>query len=214
MLSIVFVLLALLVAMGLVLIYRLSKSSAVDTTECSKESIQVEDRIDHDEKINRVVSTVDHKSNSVTSLPRVPSESADLVVLHVVAKDGQYYQGYELLQALLRHGLRFGDRKIFHCYDAASSPRQLFSLTALNKPGTFDLSKMGQFKCRGLILFMQVDGCRGFESQAFDTMVKTAFSLVNDLGGSIVDECFQLVDQSRLSQIKAEKIVSAESVLI
>jgi cell division protein ZipA len=113
---------------------------------------------------------------------------SDLIVLHAMADSDKPYQGYDLLQALLANNLRFGERHIFHRYDPETGAKlPLYSVTSLNKPGTFELPKMGSFSCDGLIFFAQLKGLKDPMS-AFQLMYDAATKLVATLGGYLADE--------------------------
>src|SRR3990167_6942283 len=72
----------------------------------------------------------------------IEQDVPDYISLHVMAPREYPYNGYELLQALLTNGLRYGDRNIFHRHETKTGRgRVLFSLASVNKPGTFELDR-------------------------------------------------------------------------
>lgn len=107
----------------------------------------------------------------------------DIVVMSVVAKPGQRFASYDLLQAIATAGMQYGAMKIFH-YQLSSPTGKttLFSLASMTKPGTFDLDNMGDLTCVGLTLFMNLAEVPNAE-QALDLMIKTAQQLTDDLDG-------------------------------
>lgn len=110
-----------------------------------------------------------------------------IFTLYLMADNNKPYSGYELLQALLSSGLRFGERKIFHRYvNMAESADILFSLASIEEPGTFDLATIGSFSTSGLALFLE---CQYVEDpkQAFQIMMNTIDELSEDLGGTVYD---------------------------
>ncbi|QLH43325.1 MAG: cell division protein ZipA [Coxiellaceae bacterium] len=112
----------------------------------------------------------------------------NLLIMSVMADPSQPYVGYELLQALLSAGFRFGKMNIFHRYQQLSGNGPvLFSLASATKPGTFELSKIGGYACAGLTLFMQVDDDKDL-LMAFECMLDTAHQLIDDLGGQLWDD--------------------------
>lgn len=130
----------------------------------------------------------------------VPTE---YVVFHVMAPKDYPYNGYELLQTLLASGLRYGEKQIFHRHESKTGKgRILFSLASVNKPGTFELSKMGSFTCPGLTLFMplqrQVD-----ISAAFETLLETTRQLAEDLGGEVWDDKRQVLTMQTVTELRA-----------
>lgn len=128
----------------------------------------------------------------------------EYIVLHVLAPQDSPYAGYELLQTLLANGLRYGENNIFHRHETKTGRGPvLFSLASINKPGTFELTKMGNYTCPGLTLFMvlkrEVD-----PMLAFDTMLETARQLTEDLGGEIWDERRQLLNMDKAAELRAK----------
>lgn len=111
----------------------------------------------------------------------------DFIVMRVIAEQNQLYQGYELLQALLANGFRYGAMHIFHRHEQQNgSGKILFSLASATEPGTFDLENMGQTACKGLTLFLQFKDQNNL-TRAFELMLETAKQLTEDLGGKILD---------------------------
>ena len=125
-------------------------------------------------------------------------DSAGVIVMGVLARQGYTFAGYELLQALLSNGLRYGQMHIFHRHEEGNGHGAiLFSLASATKPGTFELTKMGSFKCHGLSLFMRVSGQKDLQ-QALDIMINTAKQLAEDLDGEVVDEKRQPLSNEKI----------------
>lgn len=123
----------------------------------------------------------------------------DLIALMLRSHPDRLYAGYELLQALLSAGLRFGKMNIFHRYEQLnSSGRLLFSLASAAEPGTFEIPKMGGFSCPGLMLFMRVSTQRDL-SATFELLIDTAKQLVDDLGGEIWDDQRQPLSDEKIA---------------
>lgn len=119
----------------------------------------------------------------------------ELIVVNVIARAGEVYAGYELLQALLSAGLRFGKMNIFHRHQESSGRGDiLFSVASATNPGTFELSKMGGFSCSGLTLFLQFSGQKDL-MKSFELMLETARQLTDDLGGEVLDQQRQPLGQ-------------------
>lgn len=116
------------------------------------------------------------------------SHGLDLIVININANVEHPYSGYELLQAILASGMRYGRMNIFHRYeDANGRGTLLFSLASAVKPGIFELTKMGSFSTPGLTLFLRVSALK-LPLTAFETLLETAQQLVDDLGGELLDE--------------------------
>ena len=103
----------------------------------------------------------------------------------ILASPPLKFEGYNLLQTILANRLNYGDMQIFHRHDHNTSPRKvLFSLASINKPGDFDLDKMGSFSCDGLVLFMNATNHHD-PQLAFNEMLETATQLAEDLEGKL-----------------------------
>jgi cell division protein ZipA len=118
----------------------------------------------------------------------VLGEPQDVLVLHVVAKDGEQIQGAELLPCLLSLNFKFGDMDIFHRHlDNAGNGKVLFSMANMLKPGVFDPDNMEQFSTEGVVLFMTLP-CYGDAVMNFSTMLNSAEQLADDLDAVVLDE--------------------------
>lgn len=124
------------------------------------------------------------------------------LVIHLMAPKAKPYIGYELLQALLATGLRFGEHNIFHRHESKSGVGQvLFHMASVNAPGTFELSKMGAFSCPGLSFFMQLNE-KIDNAAAFEVMLDTANELLNELGGELLDEQHKNLSLDRITEYR------------
>ena len=131
-------------------------------------------------------------------------EEGDIISLILMAKPGDSYSGYELLQALLAVGFRYGDMNIFHKHENEDGTGSIwFSLAQAVTPGTFDLSDVGAMKCPGLALFMELNARKNLLA-IFERMMETAKQLVEDLGGDIYDARRRLLDQAHIDSLRAK----------
>ena len=132
---------------------------------------------------------------------QAPFEQSDyLVAVYLVAKEGETYSGYELLQALLSAGLRYGQQKIFHRHMHKDGRGDvLFHCASATPPGTFDLTKMGSFSGRGLCLFFTANEVEE-PLAAFDCLMETLDQLIDDLGGDVFDEKRGLFTKDKMIQ--------------
>ncbi len=127
-----------------------------------------------------------------------------LIMFYLTAPKGQSYLGYELLQSLLSCGLRYGEMNIFHRHEQRTGRGAiLFSLAAATQAGTFDLSTMGGFTTRGLVMYMKVDKLKD-PQRAFELMVETAFQLVEELGGAVLDANQQRLTKESITQLNQD----------
>lgn len=113
------------------------------------------------------------------------SNKPDFISIRLMAKSGQFFGGYHLLQFLLANRLDYGDMKLFHRFADENKKVKLFSLASLNEPGDFELSKMNAFECEGLILYMHPAEHQDPLS-VFDMMLETAYDLAHDLRGELM----------------------------
>lgn len=125
-------------------------------------------------------SSADADQTETTTAP-------DVITLHLKAPSKLPYQGYELLQALLSLGLRFGKRKIFHRFQNMHANKKIiFSVALSYSPGTFELERMGGQRYRSLAFFM-AEPLGLYNIIAFEKMLQTAKSLQEELGGDLLD---------------------------
>ncbi|WP_281212545.1 cell division protein ZipA [Shewanella insulae] len=135
-------------------------------------------------------------------------EPQDVLVLHVVAKEGEALNGAELLPSLLTLNFKFGDMDIFHRHeDNAGTGKVLFSLANMVKPGVFNPDEMEQFTTQGIVLFMTLP-CYGDPLMNFSIMLNSAHQLADDLGGEVLDggrgAWSEQTKQSYLQRIRAQ----------
>lgn len=132
-----------------------------------------------------------------------PGSNRAVHIIHVMAQTEKVFKGYELLQALLSQGLRFGEMNIFHRHQQTNGKGPvLFSLTSAVEPGTFDIHNMGRCVCPGLTLFMASSGNSNMDIDRFNIMLKTAENIARELDGICQDKyrvqlTEQLVEQYR-----------------
>jgi cell division protein ZipA len=148
----------------------------------------------------RKVSSASSLGESDQDAPRgVPS----VYVLHVMANADQCFKGYELLQALLSQGLRFGEMDIFHRYQETNGKGPiLFSLTSAVEPGTFDIHNMGNYSCPGLTLFLQSSGHTQVDSERFETMLKVAQNIARELDGTCLTSKRESLTEMAINQYR------------
>ncbi len=139
------------------------------------------------------------------SYSRVKAQPERLLVLNLVAEKQRPYMGYELLQALLSSGMRYGKMNIFHRHEEISGQGPtLFSVATLMEPGTFDMSNIGGFSCPGLTFFMQMPLDSVMKPlQVFELMLQTVQQMAEDLGGDI-REGRTLLSPARVTEFRRE----------
>lgn len=140
-----------------------------------------------------------------------PRPVEELVIIHVMAREGQEISGSDLLETLLRAGLRFGPLDIFHY----RNPRgQLeFSLANCVQPGTLDPDTMEQMTTPGITLFMQLP-LHADMMESFDHMYEMARFLSKHLGAELLDEEHSTVTPQRVEHYRERLRNFARSQLI
>ncbi|MBO6228613.1 MAG: cell division protein ZipA, partial [Shewanella sp.] len=114
-------------------------------------------------------------------------EPRDVLVLHVVAKDGQQLNGAELLPCFLTLNFKYGDMNIFHRHvDNAGNGKVLFSIANMLKPGVFDPDNMEQFSTQGVVFFMTLP-CYGDALMNFSIMLNSARQLAEEIDAVVLD---------------------------
>lgn len=141
-----------------------------------------------EKKVSKKEESLDPESAGPVQMTLQPSSlPSPLITFHVMASTDKPYTGYELLQAILSVGMRYGRHQIFHRHEEKTGKGEvLFSLASVMRPGSFDLPKMGGFTTSGLSLFFQANQVEE-PLEVYELMLRTAGQLVEDLGGQVLD---------------------------
>ena len=116
------------------------------------------------------------------------AEPEEVLIINIMAQKGEMFNGSDLLDIVLKCGLRYGSMDIFHRYsDAKGEGALLFSMANMVKPGTFDLDAMDEFSTPGVTLFMTLP-IDADSMQSFDLMADTAQAIAQTLSGELKDE--------------------------
>lgn len=147
------------------------------------------------------IETLDETSKSK---PESAPDPNNMLMIFLVAKNEQEFAGYELLQAVLASGLRFGEGNIFHKHQNNNGQGTiLFSLAAATAEGTFDLQNMGSYSVRGLCLYMHMSGNASIDNERFDLMHTSAKLLAEDLHARLLDDKQQVMDDSSVERYRS-----------
>ena len=166
-------------------------------------SIKDSDAEDDDRLLPKMSTEISNKIES----PRfdTPSEQSSedkptLVILHVWAHSGQYWEGEKLMEVADKAGLTPSDKNIFEYIHQNNSTRPLFYVAYKNEPGTFEWDRMQKLKIEGVSLFMKLPVfCTAYE--AFLLMHACAQRLSNLLGGEILDRSYKPLTQDVVDEI-------------
>lgn len=113
---------------------------------------------------------------------------ASVVVLHLMAKEGDSFPGDKLLEALLKQGLRYGSMKIFHRHEQEDGAGPvIYSVANSVNPGIFDLNNMDQLATPGVSLFYAMEDVSD-PAATLDILLTSAKAMAADLGGEVKDE--------------------------
>ncbi|WP_110666808.1 cell division protein ZipA [Salinicola halophilus] len=116
------------------------------------------------------------------------ADAEEIIVISVLARNEEGFDGTTLLKLMLACGLRFSEMGIFHRFETEESDSELqFSMVNVLKPGVFDLDRMDEIVTPGVSFLMPLPGAHD-TSVAFEAMLETAMVLVRNLGGELKDE--------------------------
>lgn len=135
----------------------------------------------------------------------------ELVIMHVMARDKGEIAGGDLLELLLRAGLRFGPLDIFHYRNPQGQME--FSLANCVQPGTLNPDSMDQMSTPGVTLFMQLP-LRADMMTSFDHMYEMAVYLSKNLDADLLDEEHSTVTPQRVEHYRERLRNFARSQLI
>ncbi|WP_263080306.1 cell division protein ZipA [Endozoicomonas sp. Mp262] len=114
--------------------------------------------------------------------------AAEVIVINVMVKGQESFDGQQLMNSVMAAGMRFGDMSIFHRYtNSNGTGKILFSMANGVKPGNFNLEELEQTSTPAVSFFMGLPGPED-PIRAFTKMVETARKLALDVGGELKDE--------------------------
>lgn len=109
-----------------------------------------------------------------------------VLVLTVLAKDENLFNGGDIKNAVEAERLKHGDMDIFH-FHMTGKKDSVFSVASLVEPGVFDLSTIDDYETPGLSLFCQFPNPMA-GAGAFDILLKKARSIADKLNGQLCDD--------------------------
>ncbi|WGI26141.1 cell division protein ZipA [Halomonas alkaliantarctica] len=117
------------------------------------------------------------------------TNAEEVVVISVLSRDPEGFDGTKLLELMMVCGLRYSSAMgVFHRFETESDDSELqFSMVNVVKPGTFPIEEMGEFMTPGITLLMPLPGAID-SAAAFEAMVETAMVVVRHMGGELKDE--------------------------
>lgn len=152
--------------------------------EYEDEEFEDDDEYEDDEEYDENEDDVD--ATPLAAAPQTDPE--EVLIINIMAHKGEVFNGLDLLDIVLKCGLRYGSMDIFHRYsDTKGEGALLFSMANMVKPGTFDLDAMDEFTTPGVSLFMTLP-IDADSMQSFELMVETAQAISQTLHGELKDE--------------------------
>lgn len=144
------------------------------------------DEHDEDDEYGDHSSSVAQGNNALNQ--QLAAEPEEVLIINVMAHKGETFKGADLLDIVLKCGMRYGSMDIFHrSSDSKGEGALLFSMANMVKPGTFDLDAMDEFETPGVSLFMTLP-INADSMQSFDLMADTARAIADTLKGELKDE--------------------------
>lgn len=132
--------------------------------------------------------------------PQLPVER--IITLFVVAREGEFFNGSDLIVAAEKAGLEFGDMGIYHrLVDGKRDLGPIFSVANMLKPGNFDLAKLDALRTPGVSFFMTLPAPMP-ALDAWDAMLPTAQRLAELLDGLVLDEERNALGRQRVAHIR------------
>lgn len=126
--------------------------------------------------------------NNRSNKPRDKSPVEEVLIINVMAAEGDLFEGNDILRAMMAAGLRFGEMNIFHYHQGGSDDGPVvFSLANMVVPGVFDLAQMEEFTTPGLSLFLALP-IEGSAIAALEQLLATSRQIAEQLGGELKDE--------------------------
>ncbi len=136
-----------------------------------------------------------HFNTVQAEVSKQQKQTSGFIQLYVIAAHNREFYGPYLAQALDNLGFIWGDDGLYHRHlDLSIASPILFSLANLEQPGTFDPYNMAEFNTEGVVLFMQLPS-PGSDLANLKMMLRAAKTLAEDLGGAVLTEEEEILDE-------------------
>ncbi|MHB1271478.1 MAG: cell division protein ZipA [Rhodanobacter sp.] len=127
-----------------------------------------------------------------------------IVTLFVIAREGSFFHGPDMVVAAEKAGLEYGDMGIYHrLVDGKRELGPIFSVANMLKPGNFDLGRLDALRTPGVSFFMTLPAPLP-ALDAWDAMLPTAQRLAELLDGQVLDEERNALGRQRIAHIRDE----------
>lgn len=135
-----------------------------------------------DEEIDQPIESGKRKALTKEPAPE------NVLVISVVAKKSQVFNGALLKKVVSACGMLFGDMDIYHRFEQEDGKGQVqFSMANALSPGTFDPEDNDTLNTRAVMFFMSMEEPNDV-MDALECMLATAETVARHLGGDILDE--------------------------
>ncbi|QMU60197.1 MAG: hypothetical protein GKR92_13535 [Gammaproteobacteria bacterium] len=132
--------------------------------------------------------SLNHQPSLLDAEPEPSKQVEKLVILHVVARRPQKFNGKAILNLCKEHDLELDSAYIFNKnVERFSGKRALYSIVNMVKPGTFDADGMHGFETPGLSFILSLPGPEE-GLRAFNFMLEDAKKFSERLNGDLLDE--------------------------
>lgn len=150
-----------------------------------------------------------------TTTTTASTASSESIMIFLLAKSNRQLAGYELLQAVLSAGFRFGEGGLFHRHQSPNCQGPVMcSLAAATQTGVFDLQNIGAFVVHGLCLFMGVSGQKEIDAERFDMMLDTARTLSDSLDTYLLDDFREPLSEQSIARYHQRLMLNEEQVCV
>ena len=137
--------------------------------------------------------------------PAQPGETDMVVILNVLARDGERVSGEVLHPALESVGLSYGDMQAYHYYpprqDGMGEP--LFSVLNAVNPGTLDPNDAQRLQTPGVALVMRLPGPKR-PLEAFEAMHQIARQLATVLDARLCDSTRSSLTRQAVNHLREQ----------
>lgn len=117
------------------------------------------------------------------------------IQIYVMASQGQFFTGNELVKQLENLGFLYGENNLFHRHiDGTSASPVVYSVANAYNPGVFDLTKIHELTTAGLIFFMYLPSA-GNDLVNFNQLLNDTKNLAQALNGWVVDDQGKVFDE-------------------
>jgi len=160
----------------------------VETAEAAESTRTPQTQTPREEKGGRVNKPSEKKAGEREDRPREKSPVEEVLIINVMAPEGDCFEGNDLLRVMVAAGMRFGEMSIFHYHQGGGADGPVvFSLANMVVPGVFDLAQMEEFTTPGVSLFLALP-IEGEAIKAFEQLLATSRRIAELLGGELKDE--------------------------